>query len=156
MKNIGKDDKIAYAEVYYIIHNMNDTYLEKIPTKLVEFFNEARDQNYEVKIDSKLPLFKNDLKEYTYDILNVINLNYWATDLETKERLLKILKESENANKVQTHLDVSFYEKKLELERKNKEEQEKKKTEEISDDITNDKKTKGNDIFYKIFKFLKK
>ena len=156
MKNIGRDDRIAYAEVYYIIHNMNEAYLEKIPTKLVEFFDEVREPNYEVKIDSKLPLFKNDLKDYTYDILNVINLNYWATDLATKEKLLEILKESENATKVQTHLDVSFYEKKLELERKNREEQEKKKEEETSYDITNDKKTKGNDIFYKIFRFLKK
>ena len=35
MNNISQEDKIAYAEVDYIIHNMSPVYLEKIPSKLV-------------------------------------------------------------------------------------------------------------------------
>ena len=36
MNNISSSDKKAYAEIDYILHNMNPTYLHKVPTKLVK------------------------------------------------------------------------------------------------------------------------
>lgn len=106
MNNISQEDKIAYAEVDYIIHNMNPVYLEKIPSKLVDFFGEVKDQNYEVNLDRSIPLFQNDLKDYTFDLLNVINLNYWTDDLTKKEELKRIMNESANIYKIKNQLDI--------------------------------------------------
>ena len=106
MNNISQEDKIAYAEVDYIIHNMSPVYLEKIPSKLVDFFGEVKDQNYEVNLDRSIPLFQNDLKDYTFDLLNVINLNYWTDDLTKKEELKRIMNESVNIYKIKNQLDI--------------------------------------------------
>ena len=106
MNNISQEDKIAYAEVDYIIHNMSPVYLEKIPSKLVDFFGEVKDQNYEVNLDRSIPLFQNDLKDYTFDLLNVINLNYWTDDLTKKEELKIIMNESSNIYKIKNQLDI--------------------------------------------------
>ncbi len=106
MNNISQEDKIAYAEVDYIIHNMSPVYLEKIPSKLVDFFGEVKDQNYEVNLDRSIPLFQNDLKDYTFDLLNVINLNYWTDDLTKKEELKRIMNESANIYKIKNQLDI--------------------------------------------------
>ena len=106
MNNISQEDKIAYAEVDYIIHNMSPVYLEKIPSKLVDFFGEVKDQNYEVNLDRSIPLFQNDLKDQTFDLLNVINLNYWTDDLTKKEELKRIMNESANIYKIKNQLDI--------------------------------------------------
>ena len=106
MNNISQEDKIAYAEVDYIIHNMSPVYLEKIPSKLVDFFGEVKDQNYEVNLDRSIPLFQNDLKDYTFDLLNVINLNYWTDDLTKKEELKRIMNETANIYKIKNQLDI--------------------------------------------------
>ena len=106
MNNISQEDKIAYAEVDYIIHNMSPVYLEKIPSKLVDFFGEVKDQNYEVNLDRSIPLFQNDLKDYTFDLLNVINLNYWTDDLTKKEELKRIMNESANIYKIKNQLGI--------------------------------------------------
>ena len=130
MNNISQEDKIAYAEVDYIIHNMSPVYLEKIPSKLVDFFGEVKDQNYEVNLDRSIPLFQNDLKDYTFDLLNVINLNYWTDDLTKKEELKRIMNESANIYKIKNQLDI--------------EEQEVKVIEDTKEEVK-----KGKNMFFK-------
>ena len=104
MNNISSSDKKAYAEIDYILHNMNPTYLHKVPTKLVDFFEEVMDQEHDVKIDSSIPLYENNLEEYTFEILNVLNLNYWCEDETRKEELLDIMKKSKADDKISNHL----------------------------------------------------
>lgn len=89
---ISQEDKIAYAEIDYIINNMDEEYIKKVPTKLLEFFKNSKDPDYVVNINKEIPLFQNDLQEYTFDVLNVINLNYWTTSLEKKQELKQIMK----------------------------------------------------------------
>ena len=104
MNNISSSDKRAYAEIDYILHNMNPTYLHKVPTKLVDFFEEVMDQEHDVKIDSNIHLYENNLEEYTFEILNVLNLNYWCEDEIRKEELLNIMKKSKADDKISNHL----------------------------------------------------
>ena len=104
MNNISSSDKRAYAEIDYILHNMNPTYPHKVPTKLVDFFEEVMDQEHDVKIDSNIPLYENNLEEYTFEILNVLNLNYWCEDETRKEELLNIMKKSKADDKISNHL----------------------------------------------------
>ena len=62
---ITLEDIQAYAEVDYIIHHMNERYIEKIPPKMLEFFKSYKDPNHEIHINPYVPLQNQGLKRYT-------------------------------------------------------------------------------------------
>ena len=152
MNNISSSEKKAYAERDYIIHNMNPTYLHKVPTKLVDFFEEVMDQEHNVKIDSSIPLYENNLEEYTFEILNVLNLNYWCEDETRKEELLNIMKKSKADDKISNHLGEDIIN--INKEYTFREIEEKKYTEETKEKEEPKKEKVG--FFKNILKILKK
>lgn len=85
------DDIRAYAEVDYIINHMNEKYVEKVPKKILNFFSELKDPNYEVKVDPYVPLQKQGLKRYTLEIIALLHLKYWCEDEERKKELYGIM-----------------------------------------------------------------
>lgn len=86
---------VAYSEVYEIINQLEDDLVNKIPLKLIEFFDEERDKNYSPKIDINLPLNEQKINRNTMILLTILNLNYWCETKEEKQELLKILNENE-------------------------------------------------------------
>ena len=86
---------VAYSEVYEIINQLEDDLVNKIPQKLIEFFDEERDKNYSPKIDINLPLNEQKINRHTMILLTILNLNYWCETKEEKQELLKILNENE-------------------------------------------------------------
>ena len=62
---ITRDDIIAYAEVDYIIHHMNEKYVEKIPAKLLQFFATIKDPEHEVYVNPRVPLQNQNLNFQT-------------------------------------------------------------------------------------------
>ena len=87
MKIIPVEDRIAIAEVDYIIHNMNEMYFNKIPQKVRDYITIVKKNNVEVKIDPKIPLHKQGLKEFTLYFLMILNLRYWCNDERRREIL---------------------------------------------------------------------
>ena len=85
------DDIRAYAEVDYIINHMNEKYIEKVPKKILNFFSEIKDPNYEVKVNPYIPLQKQGLKRYTLEIIALLHLKYWCEDEERKKELYGIM-----------------------------------------------------------------
>ena len=92
IKIIPNEDRIAIAEVDYIIHHMNDFYLNKIPQKLRDYITIVKKKNIEIYVEPKIPLEKQGLKEYTLYLLMILNLKYWCND----ERRRDILAMMEN------------------------------------------------------------
>lgn len=85
------DDIRAYAEVDYIINHMNEKYIEKVPKKILNFFSELKDPNYELKVNPYIPLQKQGLKRYTLEIIALLHLKYWCEDEERKKELYGIM-----------------------------------------------------------------
>ena len=85
------DDIRAYAEVDYIINHMNEKYIEKVPKKILNFFSELKDPNYEDKVNPYIPLQKQGLKRYTLEIIALLHLKYWCEDEERKKELYGIM-----------------------------------------------------------------
>ena len=85
------DDIRAYSEVDYIINHMNIKYKEKVPEKILVFFESLKDPNYEVKINPYIPLEKQGLKRYTLEIIALLHLKYWCEDEERKKELYDIM-----------------------------------------------------------------
>lgn len=92
--------KVVYSEVYEIVNQLEDDLVNKIPQKLIEFFDEERDKNYSPKIDINIPLNKQKINRNTMILLTILNLNYWCETKEEKQELLKILKENEEKVKL--------------------------------------------------------
>lgn len=84
---ITRDDIIAYAEVDYIIHHMNEKYINKVPEKLLNFFGTIKDPNYIVHVDPHVPLQSQNLKKYTLELIALLHLKYWCEDEERRKML---------------------------------------------------------------------
>ena len=81
------EDIRAYAEVDYIIKHMNEKYREKVPQKMLDFFETYKDPTYEVKINPYVPLQKQGLQRYALEIIALLHLKYWCEDEERKQEL---------------------------------------------------------------------
>ena len=78
----------AYSEVYEIINLLEEEYSERIPKKVLEFFDETRDKEYKPTIDVNKPLNEQNLQRDTMIILAILDLNYWCDSEEEKKELI--------------------------------------------------------------------
>ena len=77
----------AYVEILDIISNMEQHYKDKIPAKLIKFFEENKDSNYKFNIDGSNEGKNMAFSQKTIDLLAMIELKYLAT--ETEKEILK-------------------------------------------------------------------
>jgi len=87
---ITNDDRTAMAEVDYIIHHMNERYLNKIPQNVQDFIAILKKKNMKIYVDPHQPLEKQGLKEFTLYFLMILNLKYWCDDARRKDILLML------------------------------------------------------------------
>jgi len=88
---ITLEDIQAYAEVDYIIHHMNQKYIEKVPPKMIEFFASYKDPNHKIHINPYVPLQNQGLQRYTLEIIALLHLKYWCEDENRKQELYDIM-----------------------------------------------------------------
>lgn len=85
----------AYAEIAKILEFLEDEYLQKIPDKLINLFEQEKLKDYDPIIDPNISLNKQNLQKKTFVLLAIINLNYWVETEEEREALIKIYKEND-------------------------------------------------------------
>ena len=86
----------AYTEVYYILQNMSEADVSKIPMSVLEVIKRNRLRNYNVTIDTSLPLKDQGLKEETKAILSILYRKFLCDEDEREvleKRFLEKLKE---------------------------------------------------------------
>ncbi len=91
------EDIQAYTEVDYIIHHMNERYMNMVPVKLLNFFSKFKDPDYQVYVDPKKPLQNQGLKRYTLEIIAVLHVKYWCENEERRQDLLQRMKANQMA-----------------------------------------------------------
>lgn len=74
--------KQAYSEVYELINLMDIEYIDKIPKKLMSFFEENRDKNYRKNINPFQDIKSQNLNKDAIIIFSMINLKYFANEAE--------------------------------------------------------------------------
>lgn len=84
----------AYAEIDEILGVLPEEYVNKIPSKLREFFGKVKKADYIPHLDQNKPLDEQDLKPKTKTLITVLYRNYWCND-EEREELDKILIEND-------------------------------------------------------------
>ena len=86
----------AIVEILDILNNSDETIYNKIPKKLIEFWQRNKSETYKPNLDHSKKLTEMNLKEKTKSIIAMIYLNYLCDEDEKKETIL-ILKNNENA-----------------------------------------------------------
>ena len=87
---ISNDDRIAMAEVDYIIHHMNERYLNKIPQKVRDYIIILKKKNINIYVNPRMPLESQGLQEFTLYFLMILNLKYWCDDARRKDILFML------------------------------------------------------------------
>ena len=85
----------AYSEVLEILSYMEQKYVDKIPQKLLDLFNEEKNKDYIPNINSNISLAEQGLQRKTLALLAMLNLNYWCENEEEKREMLKIYSEND-------------------------------------------------------------
>lgn len=102
---VTKEFAEASAEINEILKYMPKEEVEKIPSKLREFFKEVSSKDYVTNINPNIPLDKQQIKEKTKDIIALIYRNYWCSEEERKELDQKLI---ENDKKFEEELREKY------------------------------------------------
>ena len=102
---VTKEFAEASAEINEILKYMPKEEVEKIPSKLRDFFKEVASKDYVTNINPDLPLDVQQIKEKTKDIIALIYRNYWCSEEERKELDQKLI---ENDKKFEEELREKY------------------------------------------------
>jgi hypothetical protein len=78
----------SYKELYVLLHYVPERYLEKLPVKIIKFFEKNMDQNYDYQVDPNLSYNENKKSHLTTVILGNLFRDYWANPSQ-REYILK-------------------------------------------------------------------
>jgi uncharacterized membrane protein YheB (UPF0754 family) len=92
------------AEMNILFRYIDDDLVEKIPQKIIEFFQDIASPTFHSKIDPRFPLEEQSLLPSTECMLTLLYRQYWASD-EEREELDKIL--IENAQEQETNSSLN-------------------------------------------------
>lgn len=88
--------KEVYSELYEFLGLIDYKYVEKIPSKLLQFFKENRSKNYIPHIKPNIPVKEQSFSEGTLAIIALLNLKYWCEDENEIRRLKQVYKNNED------------------------------------------------------------
>ena len=94
MREITKEEAIAYAEINNILENIGKEYCQKIPKSIVDFI-----KNNALKSNA-IDMTKEDINIsiLSKQILCYLNLEYWSTETEKQELIKQYTKNQEKIN----------------------------------------------------------
>lgn len=82
------------AEMNILLRYLDDELVEKIPQKIIEFFQDIASPTFRSKIDPRFPLDEQYLLPSTECMLTLLYRQYWCSE-EEREELDRMLIESE-------------------------------------------------------------
>lgn len=89
----------AYTEIDEVLKFFPQSYIDKIPKKILDTFKELKLENYKVNIDFNKPLEEQRLLRETVVLLAVLQYNFWCESSNEKEELKKMFQENERKKK---------------------------------------------------------
>ena len=82
------------SELYCLLNYFPQSYIYKLPRKLLELIKQNSDSKYIIQVDTNLPLNAQNISQKTKTILLVLKYNYWSTEIE-KQHIAKQLYKNE-------------------------------------------------------------
>lgn len=91
---INKKYRKSLSEIYFILENMNEDELNKIPNDLIEFIKENKDNNYKPAFGN-VPIKDLPLLPETKGLLGFLYAKYWVKSEDDKAEFISLLKQNE-------------------------------------------------------------
>jgi len=82
--------KETYSEICEFLGLIGNKYVSKIPSKLLQMFEENKSEKYIPHINPSIPIKEQSLNEDTLAIIALLNLKYWCNDEDEINRLKEI------------------------------------------------------------------
>jgi hypothetical protein len=102
----------ACCEVDYILEHTCSSDIEKIPSKLRDFFKNKKSKYYEVRISADIPLKEQELLDETKAIISFLNRKYLCSEEERaiRERIFieELKKEKVHKEARQDRLETTY------------------------------------------------
>lgn len=84
-----KDLSKTYREINIMLDLLGEPFKQRLPSKMIPFFEEHEDKTYNPKITLTKDGFSENLHTDTYVLMSMMYINYWCEDPEEKEELRK-------------------------------------------------------------------
>ena len=85
----------AYTEVNCLLEYLPQSYIDKLPKKLIELIKIQSNEQYNINIDTNKSLLEQEFSQKTKDLIAVLKYNYWSTD-EERKKLKQVFYDNEN------------------------------------------------------------
>ena len=83
------------SELYCLLNYFPQSYIYKLPRKLLELIKQNSDSKYIIQVDINLPLNAQNISQKTKTILLVLKYNYWSTEIEKQHIAEQLYKNEE-------------------------------------------------------------
>ena len=104
---LGIQEKESIAEVLEILSHMEQKYVDKIPTKFLNFLQDNKDVNYKKHIDVNIDINSQISKNKTRALLGILYYNFWCNE-EEKRNFEKKLKEIEAKKQMELSKNYNY------------------------------------------------
>ena len=91
----------AYTEVKCLLEYLPQSYIDRLPKKLIELIKRQSNEQYKINIDINKSLLEQNFSKKTKELIAVIKYNYWSTYEERQQLKNKFY---ENEKRYQTEL----------------------------------------------------
>ena len=98
MENSSENIK-AYTEVNCLLEYLPQSYIDRLPRKLIDLIKGQSDKRYNINIDTDKSLLDQGFSKKAKDLITVLYYNYWTTNEEKQQLTLKIEKFVEKTDK---------------------------------------------------------
>lgn len=106
----------TYGEICEFLELIGNKYKSKIPSNLLELFEENKLAEYVPHINPDVPIKEQSLKEETISLIAFLNLKYWCEDEKEIKRLKEVYENNEKIyqEELRKKYNQNFFKKKPE------------------------------------------
>ena len=98
----------VYSEVYSILNMLGEEYINKLPSKLLEFIKKEKVNLYNPVYSLDKSIEEQGISEDALAMITFFNLKYWCAP-EEKEELLEVLRENEKRYNMLSVVEKTFF-----------------------------------------------
>lgn len=95
---LNYEKRYAYAEVECILKWLGESYINKIPNKILQTIKDEKKFAYRPEIDFSKPI-ENQVRQQTKNIIAYLNYNFWLTEEKEKRNLENAIKDNAKKEK---------------------------------------------------------
>lgn len=89
----------TYSEIYCLLKHFPESYVHKIPKKLLYIIEQNAKEKYLFEVDIDKPLEEQAISKDTKNMLVVLKYNYWSTEEEKRNMIIKLQENEDNYQK---------------------------------------------------------